>query len=46
MWREIPSFSCSVDERRIMNHFVVVYSNWIALRFSSKGGLKAPKKIA
>jgi len=28
-----------------MNHFVVVYSNWIALRFSSKGGLKAPKKI-
>ena len=23
MWREIPLFSCSVGERKVMDHFVV-----------------------
>ena len=26
MWKEIPPFSCSVGERKLMNHFVVSHS--------------------
>ena len=33
---DMPPFSSSVGERKIMNHFVVAYYNWIALRLSSK----------